>query len=190
VTPERLSIWLWGVWVGSWLIAAFFRNRAVARAPIVGETVHRLVTMAGALLLFGFPSIFQTVARWRVSASVGWLLNALILIGLLITWWARVTIGRLWSSDVSRQEAHRVVDSGPYRFVRHPIYTGISLAAFAMAPLRGSVVAVAGAALIAYGLYLKGRLEERFLRKELGAPYDAYARRTPMLIPFVKSSAD
>ena len=190
MTPERLSIWLWAVWVVSWLIAAFFRNRAVARAPIAGEAVHRVVTIAGALLLFGSPSIFQTVARWRVTMSVGWVLTALIVIGLLITWWARVTIGRLWSSDVSRQEAHRVVDWGPYRFVRHPIYTGISLAAFATAPLRGSVGAVMGAALIAYGLYLKGRLEERFLRRELGAPYDAYARRTPMLIPFVRSSVD
>ena len=190
MTPERLSIWLWGVWIASWVIAAFFRNRTVARAPITGEAVHRLVTTAGALLMFAFPEIFPGVTRWRVTASVGWVLVGLIVIGLLITWWARVTIGRLWSSDVARQEAHRVVDWGPYRFVRHPIYTGISLAAFAMAPLRGSVVAVIGAALVAYGLYLKGRLEERFLRQQLGAPYDAYARRTPMLIPFVRSSAD
>ena len=189
MTPERLSVWLWVIWVVSWMIAAFFRNRSVARAPIAGEAVHRLVTVAGALLLIAFPSILSA-ATWRVSETVGWLLNAVIAIGLSITWWARITIGRLWSSDVSRQEAHRVVDWGPYRFVRHPIYSGISLAAFAVAPLRGSFVAVIGAALIAYGLYLKGRLEERFLRQQLGAPYDAYARRTPMLIPFVRSSVD
>lgn len=171
------------------MIAAFFRNRSIVRAPVAGEAVHRLVTVAGALLIFAASSI-RGGATWRVSASIGWVLVALMAIGLLITWWARLTIGRLWSSDVSRQEAHRVVDWGPYRFVRHPIYTGISLAAFAMAPLRGSIVAVLGAALVAYGLYLKGRLEERFLRQQLGAPYDAYARRTPMLIPFVRSSVD
>jgi protein-S-isoprenylcysteine O-methyltransferase Ste14 len=88
---------------------------------------------------------------------------------------------------VTRKEGHRVVDTGPYAIVRHPIYTGVITAALATMVLRGTQLAIAGAALLAIGYVLKGRLEERFLRAELGAEaYDAYARKTAMLIPFLR----
>jgi protein-S-isoprenylcysteine O-methyltransferase Ste14 len=88
---------------------------------------------------------------------------------------------------VTRKEGHRVVDSGPYAIVRHPIYTGVITAALATMAVRGTQLAVAGVALLVVGYYLKGRLEERFLRAELGAEaYDAYARKTAMLVPFVR----
>jgi protein-S-isoprenylcysteine O-methyltransferase Ste14 len=80
---------------------------------------------------------------------------------------------------------HRVVDSGPYRIVRHPIYTGILLAVYATAALKGTVLGLVSAAIITLGIWMKARLEEGFLRGELGADaYDAYRRRVPMLLPF------
>jgi protein-S-isoprenylcysteine O-methyltransferase Ste14 len=87
---------------------------------------------------------------------------------------------------VTKKEGHHVVDTGPYRLVRHPIYTGIILSSFATAFEKGTSIAVAGAATMALGWYLKARLEERFLREQLGAEaYGAYAARVPMLLPFV-----
>jgi protein-S-isoprenylcysteine O-methyltransferase Ste14 len=77
-----------------------------------------------------------------------------------------------------------VVDSGPYAIVRHPIYAGIILSAFATGIAERRLLAMLGAALIAAGLWLRSRLEERFLTTELGPAYEAYARRVPMLIPF------
>ena len=69
--------------------------------------------------------------------------------------------------------------------MRHPIYTGIILAAIALAILKGTLIAIAGALLAAFGFWVKARLEEGFLREELGAEaYDAYRRRVPMLVPF------
>ena len=88
---------------------------------------------------------------------------------------------------MTRTVGHHVVDSGPYALVRHPIYTGIIIAYFATAIPTGPGAALAGAVAMTVGWYLKARLEERFLRAELGREaYDAYARRTAMLAPFLK----
>jgi protein-S-isoprenylcysteine O-methyltransferase Ste14 len=90
----------------------------------------------------------------------------------------------MWSSSVTRKADHHIVDTGPYAFVRHPIYTGIITACAAMAAQRGTVAGLAGLVLVILGFWIKARLEERFLRIELGAePYDAYAKRTGMLFP-------
>jgi protein-S-isoprenylcysteine O-methyltransferase Ste14 len=105
--------------------------------------------------------------------------------GFAFTWWARVTLGDLWSSAVSRKENHVIIETGPYRLVRHPIYTGLIAAAFATAVEVGSAQALISAALMSFGFWMKARLEERFLMAQLGeASYAAYRRRTPMLAPF------
>ena len=187
MTPLQLVPWIWGVWLVSWMLAAFVRDKSVAK-QVSGETGHRVVTIVGALLLFGVPHGLAPDFSWPVPTGAAWGLDAVIVLGFAITWWARVTLGRLWSGDVARTKNHHVVDRGPYRFVRHPIYTGIILAAIATALIRGGVRSLAGAAGITLGLYLKARLEERFLGQALGEPYTAYARRTPMLVPFAKDA--
>lgn len=95
--------------------------------------------------------------------------------------------GDVWSSSVTRKDDHHIVDSGPYGIVRHPIYTGLLAAALALAAVAGTASALAGFAMIVVGVIVKARLEERFLRSELGADaYDGYRRRVPMLVPFAK----
>jgi protein-S-isoprenylcysteine O-methyltransferase Ste14 len=90
----------------------------------------------------------------------------------------------MWSSSVTRKADHHIIDTGPYSLVRHPIYTGIIVAAAATAALEARPLAFAGLVLVIIGFWIKARLEERFLRNELGAEvYDAYARRTGMLFP-------
>jgi protein-S-isoprenylcysteine O-methyltransferase Ste14 len=109
---------------------------------------------------------------------------AVVLAGLLFTWWARVHLGRLWSSSVTRKADHHVVDTGPYGIVRHPIYTGIILASLATAGMRGTALAWLGAGVMTTGWVIKARLEEEFLRDQLGTEtYGEYARRVPMLVP-------
>jgi protein-S-isoprenylcysteine O-methyltransferase Ste14 len=118
-----------------------------------------------------------------------WGLTALVVGGLAFTWWARLHLGRLWSSAVTEKPDHRVVDTGPYGLVRHPIYSGVSWAAFATAMARGTIDAWAGAAVLLLGFYVKARIEEGFLRAQLGPAYDAYARRVGMLIPSLPGRA-
>ena len=77
-------------------------------------------------------------------------------------------------------------DTGPYGFVRHPIYTGLIIALLATAVTEATPVALSGAVLIALGLWVKARAEERFLLSELGQEaYESYRRRVPMLVPFL-----
>jgi len=106
--------------------------------------------------------------------------------GLLLTWWARLHLGRLWSSVITRKEDHRIIDTGPYAFIRHPIYTGLITALLATAVAEATVTAILGTPLVAFGLWLKARSEERFLMVELGPDaYGSYCRRVPMLVPFL-----
>jgi len=122
---------------------------------------------------------------WTLPTSAGWAMATLCLVGFAFAWWARIHLGRLWSAFVTRKADHHIIDTGPYGMVRHPIYTGIILAAFALAIEKGTVFALAGALLSSLGFWIKARLEEGFLREQLGAHvYDTYCRRVPMLLPF------
>ena len=80
---------------------------------------------------------------------------------------------------------HRVVDTGPYALVRHPIYTGLIAGAVALALLQAKPWPILGAALFALGFTLKARVEERFLEREIGG-YEAYRRRVSMIVPLPK----
>jgi protein-S-isoprenylcysteine O-methyltransferase Ste14 len=156
------------------------------------EWLYRIVTVVGMFLIFGIytHSYRGPFMLWRLGREAEWGLCAVVVLGFAFAWWARLHLGRLWSGWVTKKADHRVVDTGPYRIVRHPIYTGIILAAAATAIQKGTLVAVAGVAVVTLGFWIKARLEERFLRQELGPDaYNSYRRRVPMLLPFGPKSA-
>jgi protein-S-isoprenylcysteine O-methyltransferase Ste14 len=147
----------------------------------------RLITALGGILLFtglGRDDIAE-LRLWDLDANGAWSLTVVVALGLVFAWWARLHLGRLWSGSVTQKEGHRIVDTGPYAIVRHPIYTGLLLSAFATAAIEATWFAFAGAALMTLGFFFKARLEERFLRGDLGVAYDEYRRRVHMLIPFL-----
>jgi len=188
-SPDRVMAYVWLVWLMSWFAAALWRDRAANRPAVTREIVYRVVTTAGVILLFGFgdPGSALTAPRWRPALAIAWGCLAAGVAGLAFTWWARIHLGRLWSSSVTRKSDHHVIDTGPYALVRHPIYTGVVVAATATAGIRGTAGAWLGAVIMTAGFFFKARLEEGFLREELGADaYDAYARRVPMLVPFAR----
>ena len=121
---------------------------------------------------------------WNVGGEAAFALALLTLPGFGFAWWARVHLGRLWSGAVTLKRGHRVIDSGPYALVRHPIYTGLLEAALVSAVAAGTIASVAGFALATLGVWCKARVEERLLSTELGGQaYDAYRRRVPMFVP-------
>lgn len=197
--PEAAIMLPWDVWLISWIVAALWSNRTVKRPRLGPELPYRACTLAGFILLLvvhsqdsgdylsGVHSANPLTARhWALPYAAGWAMVGLITMGVILAWWARIHLGRLWSARITRKQHHRVIDTGPYALVRHPIYTGLILAATATAAEKGSLLAVFGAALVAIGYWMKARLEEKFLRAELGATtYDGYAARTAMLVPFI-----
>lgn len=184
LTPATAIGVAWLVWLLSWLAAAAWSRRTIERASYAREFPNRLITVIGAGLLFmslGTTRVLVPV-HWPVSEAVGWALFACVLAGMAFAWWARLHLGSLWSGTVTRKADHRIVDSGPYGIVRHPIYTGILVSLYATAAQRGSVDPIIGAALMALGLWMKARLEESFLSRDL-ADYAGYRARVPMLVP-------
>jgi protein-S-isoprenylcysteine O-methyltransferase Ste14 len=185
--PQLLLGYAWLGWALSWLLAAMWQERAAKRVATSSEIAYRVLTTVGGLLLFGFGGKYtgDRTVLWRLPVAVAWALTAAAVAGFGFTWWALLHLGRMWSSGVSRKADHQVIDTGPYGLVRHPIYSGLSFAAVATAAMRGSGHAWLGAAIAILGFYVKARLEEGFLREQLGPAYDAYAKRVGMLVPFL-----
>ena len=191
-TPAQHALfWLWAVWYASWLLSLFWAGKSAARPKPWTHLLYQLVTMASLALLFGVPAWIGAPYRlWTTDERTGWILFGLTALCFAFAWWARLTMGKLWSGYVGRLENHRILDSGPFAIVRHPIYSAIIAAAFLLALDLGTVPALLGAVLFALAFWLKARLEESFLRQELGPEtYDSYRRRVPMLLPFGPKSA-
>ena len=181
----------WMIWAASWLIAAVWSRQTVASPGYGRQVPDRLVTAAGAVILFISMSRARTAfPHWSVGEAAGWALFACVVAGMAFAWWARLHLGTLWSGTITRKADHHIVDTGPYAIVRHPIYTGLLFSLFATALERGHVEPLFGATLMAIGFWMKANLEEGFLSQELGeAGYAAYRARVPMLIPFAKGRA-
>lgn len=194
-TPFNALYAVWIFWGISWLIAALWADRTVAR-PTASEWRYRILTFLGWALLLGnivrfkpwpagsLPAIIWE-PRWALPMAAQWLFVALAAAGCAFAWWGRLHLGRLWSASLTRKADHRVVDSGPYAIVRHPIYTGLLIGAVATVAIRANIAASVGIVIFLIGYWVKARAEEVFLSAELGpASYAAYRARVPMLIPF------
>lgn len=186
---------LWVVFYATWLAGVVWSGKTKTQMKTDVRGAHRAISGMGVLLLFAplgyladrWPGFGIVISRlWPGPEGLQWGLFALTILGFAFCWWARLHLGRLWSGFVTLKEDHRVVDTGPYGLVRHPIYSGIMFAAVATALMRASPAALVGASLIAIGFSMTARIEERFLREQLGGAYDAYSRRVGMLVPGVR----
>ncbi|MGZ3195630.1 MAG: methyltransferase family protein [Croceibacterium sp.] len=182
----QVAAFLWLGWLVSWQVAALWRDKPTVQAPRGDYRLHFVMISLGLILMYGVIPKRQPLL-WHVGPALGWSMIALTAAGIAFAWWARIALGKLWSSGIERMAEHRVVETGPYAFVRHPIYTGLIAGAVAMAALQAKPWAIVGAALFSLGFVLKARVEERFLERELGG-YDDYRRRVSMIVPLPKFS--
>ncbi len=185
--PSAILDLIWIAWLISWVAASSWSGLTQKRVATLPTWTYRAAMIAGGILLIpSTPWLLGEQRIWEIGHDGAYALAGLMLLGLAFTWWARIYLGRLWSSAITRKEGHRIIDTGPYAFVRHPIYTGLIIALLATAAAEARVTALLGTALIIFGLWLKARSEERFLTVELGTDaYRSYCRRVPMLIPFL-----
>jgi protein-S-isoprenylcysteine O-methyltransferase Ste14 len=118
---------------------------------------------------------------WPVIAGI-----VLIVAGTGLRAWSIATLGRFFQYQIEIQEGHRVITSGPYRYVRHPSYTGLALALTGFALASGSVLSLPAVAVLGgLGLVVRIRAEERQLTEALGAEYERFAAHRKRLIPGV-----
>jgi protein-S-isoprenylcysteine O-methyltransferase Ste14 len=188
--PTQLIALIWVAWLLSWAIGSFFSAKTEKHVRTWDSRAYRIPILIGAVLLTPWTArILGERPLYQVGSTSVYVLAALTLAGTLFTWWARIHLGRFWSNAITRKEGHRVIDTGPYGLVRHPIYTGLIGAMLATGLAVATVSAMLGVFGIAFGLWQKARMEEGFLSTELGADaYEPYRRRVPMLVPFLPAS--
>ena len=187
--PTQLLAVIWITWLVSWVVASFWSGRTQKQVTTSDAQTYRIPIFAGGVLFT--PWIAQILGEkplWQLGSFGIYVAACLTLAGISFSWWARIYLGRFWSNAITRKEDHQVIDTGPYRLVRHPIYTGLIAGMLVTGIAVGTVTAILGAVLISLGMWQKARLEEVFLMRELGAEaYGLYCQRTPMLVPFLSA---
>src|SRR5258708_3850923 len=159
------------------------------------RAVQRRGRWSGPFLVIALGSIFVRVGfmrapwvnglLWQRTLLTGLLADALALAGLAVMLWARVTLGRNWSGGVVLKKDKELVTSGPYRFVRHPIYSGLLLLMLGWAVWRGRSVGFWGLAVVLVLFWIKARAEEQLMIQHFGDAYRTYKARVKALIPYI-----
>ena len=187
LAPEAAIAGTWLIWLVTWILAAGWSARVASHHDLGAESPSRVLTLAAiVMLLMSYWPVAWGVL-WTTSPTIGWSMFLIVVLGLAFTWTARLHLGPLWSSTSAPTEDHRIVDTGPYGIVRHPVYAGLLLAVIATAIERGRIESIAAALVLIAGVSLRAKLEERFLKRDLGdEAYSSYRRRVPMLVPFAK----
>lgn len=187
MTPElagRIIEWMWIVWGVYWFISSRSVKTAVKRESGAGRFLHLALMAIGIsffLVRFDLGPLnqhFLPNTPWTNLASV-----ALVAAGVGLSFWARYHLGQYWSSTVSLKEGHRIIETGPYAYLRHPIYSGIILAILGSLLSTGTYRTLLGFAVIVTALCIKATREEHLLCGELGSAYTDYRRHTGFLVP-------
>jgi protein-S-isoprenylcysteine O-methyltransferase Ste14 len=177
---------LWIAWLLYWLVAARAVKTTRWREPISSGLLHRVPLILAALLLLGGRLLpFPLRERFLPQTSAWPVLGLVMLVaGLGFAVWARRHLGPNWSGTVTLKEDHALIRTGPYNYVRHPIYSGILLALLGTAVVIGEWRGVLALALAFTGLAYKSKVEEGRMR-EIFPEYDQYCRERAALIPWV-----
>ena len=142
-----------------------------------------LVNGAVLLLILPVPSLTRRfLPANHFVVAVGLLIEAAF---ILLAVWARRHLGSNWSGEVRIAAEHQLVRSGPYRFIRHPIYTAVLGMYCGVAIVSGEIHAPIAVVIVALAYYRKIRLEERAMAATFGADHEAYQRDTWSLVPFL-----
>lgn len=181
----KIVAFCWIVVVLVWAVSAFSVKPTKERQPLLERLLYLWLTVIVAVLLNGrirAVHLERVVLPRTLGTAV--LAEVLVVAGLIIAVWARVVLGRNWSARVTLKEDHELIQHGPYRFVRHPIYSGLLLMILGTALLSGHNGGFVAVVICFLGFRIKLRQEEDLLTKKLPG-YSEYMARTKALIPFL-----
>jgi protein-S-isoprenylcysteine O-methyltransferase Ste14 len=177
----------WGVFVVVWLMAAIFTKRTVYRESIARRFRYMIPILIGWYLVsrgyrLGSPFNIHVIPRTDailVAAAI------LCVFGLGFCLWARAVLGRNWSGTVTLKQDHELIVRGPYRLVRHPIYTALLAMLMATAIEQGHIAGMIGLVFVFISFWIKSTDEEEVMLGQFSDQYRAYQLRTKRLVPFV-----
>jgi protein-S-isoprenylcysteine O-methyltransferase Ste14 len=177
-------------WVVFWMYWSFAAPR---RRPSRRKVARTFTVLNTGLLYLGFLLVW--LGR-SVPGSLGLLVvpqaipirvtgTVFAIIGVAFAIWSRQSLRNNWSGEVAITEGQQFMRTGPYAFVRHPIYAGMLLALFGTTLVSSTVGSLIGFGLAILSLWQKADIEEQFLMVEFGEQYARYQREVKFLIPFI-----
>jgi len=183
--PGMIIFYAWLVFTVVWFVAALWIKRVQKRQPAAERLAHVVWMTAAALLLIKDQGWYLPLnarflpARFWVEELGSWVTVA----GVAFAIWARLHLGRNWSGTVTIRKDHSLIRTGPYTFIRHPIYTGMLLALAGSALAIGKYRAILGFAMFLFGLVRKAKREESFLAGEFGPSFEEHKKKTGFFLP-------
>jgi protein-S-isoprenylcysteine O-methyltransferase Ste14 len=180
--------WIQGLWILFglyWLVSALKLKKTKKRETWFERLRYVLPLFIASWFLFQGAARYGWLSLRLVpdSVAVQWIGVLLTAAGVAIAIWARWHLGTNWSGVVTLKEGHELIRTGPYRAIRHPIYTGILLALLGTAVAVGEVRGLLAVVIAWLSFYAKARREESFLSEEFGASFAEHCKHTGMFLP-------
>jgi protein-S-isoprenylcysteine O-methyltransferase Ste14 len=177
----------WGIFFVVWLLAAISTKRTVYHESATRRLRYLIPVIIGWYLLFRgrrfpYPLNVQVIPQTDALLVVA---SILCIGGLVICLWARAILGRNWSGTITLKENHELIVRGPYRFVRHPIYTGLLAMMMATAIAQAHLAGMIGVVLVFVSFWIKSSYEEALMLQQFPEKYVGYRQRVKRLIPFI-----
>lgn len=185
LTPWQIELVPWYVLVIVWIVASLWVKTTKAAEPLISRLAYGSLMALGFYLLFSQRSAagllgtrFIRDSQWVAIAGI-----VFTFAGVALSVWARIILGENWSAKVTRKVGHELIRSGPYAFVRHPIYSGLLLASIGTAIFIGEWRGLLAIPLVLVSESIKARREERFMVEEFGESYERYREQTWFIVP-------
>ena len=170
-----------------WLLSAVSTKRSIYRESGAGRLRYLILLVLAFLLLTRRHQLPYPLDVRIISAmeTVQWMAGILCIAGLAFCVWARATLGRNWSGTITLKEGHELIERGPYRLVRHPIYTGLLAMFLATAITFGHLGGLIAVILAFVSFWIKLSEEEKLMLQQFPDQYRSYQQRVKCIIPFV-----
>ncbi len=182
-----ILIGLWLIFISYWLVSSLGTKKTLGQKSSVRGAWSRLATILITLIIInipGFDQFSRSLQQTLFTPLLGIVGVTLATLGIGLAIWARAYLGKNWGMPRSIKAEPELITTGPYHFVRHPIYTGVLLAMFGSALIAGIAWLVI---IIAFSYYFisSAKVEEELLTEQFPDQYPFYQKRTKILIPFI-----
>jgi protein-S-isoprenylcysteine O-methyltransferase Ste14 len=177
----------WMAFVAYWTISALNTKPTEKRESFAARYGIMLLEVIGFVLLFRHSADIGFLGQRIIPRSFAIGVTAFVLtwVGIALAIWARCHLGQYWSGRITIKQDHKLIRTGPYARLRHPIYSGLDLAAIGSALAIGRWRCVVGVCVIIVGFWIKAKREEVMLSGKFGTDFEEHRRQTGFLLPRV-----
>jgi len=175
----------WIVFVAYWALGALKTRRTERKEPFASRYGVLFLEVLGFVLLFRDEADIGILGQRVIPRTYPLAVTGVVLTwaGIALALWARWHLGQYWSARITIKEDHKLIRTGPYARLRHPIYSGLDLAAIGSALAIDRWRCVVGVCLIILGYWIKARREEAMLTAQFGTDFHEHCQHTGFLFP-------